>query len=105
MLDTGCVYSLGAMGDLCCLDATTGKPIWSKNLVKEYKVEEPAVWGYAASPLIDGDLLYTLAGGEGSAVVALNKETGKEVWKALTTEDVGYSPPMIYKAGGKRQVI
>jgi hypothetical protein len=55
--------------------------------------------------LLDGDLLYCLVGGEGSAVVAFDKDTGKGKWKALTTEEIGYSPPMIYEAGGKRQLI
>jgi outer membrane protein assembly factor BamB len=105
VVEKGRVYTLGTMGDLCCLDAANGKVIWSKNLVKEYKLKAVPVWGYAASLLLDGDLIYTLAGGKDSAVVALNKDTGKEVWKALTTEEVGYSPPMIYKAGGKRQLI
>jgi outer membrane protein assembly factor BamB len=100
----GRVYTLGAMGDLLCLDAVKGKVNWSKNLPKEYKTTHP-IWGYAASPLLDGDLLYSLVGGEGSAVVAFNKDTGKEVWRALTTEDICYSPPMIYEAGGKRQII
>ena len=99
------VYALGAMGELFCLEADTGKPIWSKNLVKEYKVESMPLWGYAAHLLIDGDLLYSLVGGEGSAVVAFDKKTGKEVWKALTTDDICYSPPMIFEAGGKRQLI
>jgi outer membrane protein assembly factor BamB len=100
----GRVYTLGAMGDLCCLDAVTGKVRWAKNVVKDYGAEPP-FWGCAAHPLLDGDLLYCLAGGAGSAVVALHKDTGKEVWKALTSEEVGYSPPMIYEAGGKRQLI
>jgi outer membrane protein assembly factor BamB len=99
------VYALGAMGDLFCLEADTGKPVWSKNLVKEYKIDPTPLWGFAAHLLIDGDLLYTLAGGEGSAVVAFNKKTGKEVWKALTTEEICYSPPMIFEAGGKRQLV
>ena len=98
------VYSLGAMGNLFCLDAVTGKVLWSKDLLKEYKTKIPP-WGYSASLLIDGDLLYSLVGGEGSAVVAFNKDTGKEVWRALTTTDVCYSPPMIYDLGGKRQLI
>jgi outer membrane protein assembly factor BamB len=99
------VYALGAMGDLCCLEADTGKPIWSKNLVKEYKVDPTPLWGYAAHPLVDGDLLYSLVGGEGSAVVAFDKKTGKEVWKALTADEICYSPPMIFEACGKRQLI
>jgi outer membrane protein assembly factor BamB len=100
----GRVYTLGAMGDLCCLGAATGKPKWSKNLPQEYKTQHP-VWGYAASLLLEGDLLYSLVGGEGSAVVAFNKDTGKEVWRALTSEDVCYSPPMIFQAGGKPQLV
>jgi outer membrane protein assembly factor BamB len=101
----GRVWTLGAMGDLLCLTADSGKVIWSKNLAKEYNVDSTPTWGYAASPLLDGDVLYCLAGGENSAIVALNKDTGKEIWKALKTDDVGYSPPMIYKAAGKRQLI
>jgi outer membrane protein assembly factor BamB len=104
LVHKGKVYALGAMGDLLCLDAKKGDVLWSKNLAKEYKAELP-VWGFAAHPLIDGDLLYCLVGGEGSAVVALNKDTGREAWKALTCEEVGYAPPMIYEAGGKRQLI
>jgi outer membrane protein assembly factor BamB len=101
----GRVYALGAMGDLFCLESATGKPVWSKNLMREYKLDSPPLWGFAGHPLLEGDLLYTLAGGEGSAVVALNKDTGKEVWKALKSDEVGYSPPMQVKAGGKKQLI
>lgn len=104
LVHQGWVYTLGAMGDLRVLDAVTGKVIWSKNVAQEFKVEAP-VWGYAAHPLIDGDLLYCLVGGEGSAVVAFRKDTGQEIWRALTSQEVGYSPPMIYEAGGKRQLI
>jgi outer membrane protein assembly factor BamB len=101
----GRVYTLGAMGDLYCLDAKTGKPIWHNNLMKSYGLDDPPVWGFAAHPLLDGDLLYTLAGGKGSAVVALNKDKGTEVWKALTSAEVGYSAPMLVTAGGKMQLL
>jgi outer membrane protein assembly factor BamB len=98
------VYTLGAMGDLLCLDASNGSVRWAKNLPREYKVDAP-VWGWAGHLLLDGDLIYSLVGGEGSAVVAFHKDTGKEAWRALTTAEIGYSAPMIYKAGGKRQLI
>lgn len=98
------VYSLGAMGDLACLATTDGKPRWEKNLAKTYDVEPP-VWGFAAHPLVEGELLICLAGGKGSAVVALDKKSGAEVWKSLDTEEVGYSPPMIYELGGRRQLV
>ena len=101
----GRVYTLGAMGDLRCRNAVTGTPRWSRRLMKDYRLDSPPVWGYAGHPLLDGDLLYCLVGGKGSAVVAFDKDNGKEVWKALTTEEIGYSPPMIYEIGGKRQLI
>jgi outer membrane protein assembly factor BamB len=99
------VYTLGAMGDLLCLDATRGKVVWARSFLKDYKLDGPPVWGWAAHPLLDGKLLYCLVGGPDRAVVAFNKDTGQEVWKALTTEEIGYSPPMLYEAGGKRQLI
>jgi PQQ-like domain len=92
------------MGDLCCLEAESGKPIWSKNIATEYGTEAP-IWGYAAHLLVDGGLLYSLVGGDGSAVVAFHKETGREAWRALTSTEVCYSPPMIYPLAGKRQLI
>jgi outer membrane protein assembly factor BamB len=98
------VYTLGAMGDLLCLNATNSAVLWSKNIATEYHTDPP-VWGYAAHPLIDGNRLICLVGGAGSAAVAFDKETGKEIWKALSSEEIGYSPPMIYEAGGKRQLI
>jgi outer membrane protein assembly factor BamB len=104
VVDAGKVYTLGAMGDLLCLDAATGKVHWSKNLLEDYKIRPP-LWGYAAHPLIDGDRLICLVGGKGSAVAAFDKNTGKELWHALTVKEVGYAPPVIVQAGGKRQLI
>jgi uncharacterized protein (TIGR03067 family) len=100
----GRVYALGAMGDLRCLDAKSGSVHWAINLARDYQVDPPA-WGWAAHPLLDGDLLYCLVGDPDSAVVAFHKATGKAVWKALSTEEVGYSPPTIIEAGGKRQLL
>ena len=104
VVENGRLYTLGAMGDLLCLDAASGKVHWSKKLTADYETEPP-VWGYASHLLVDGDLLYTLAGGEGSAVVALAKNTGEEVWRALSSKEVAYSPPMIYQLDGKRQLV
>ncbi len=100
----GKVYTLGAEGNLFCFNAETGKIAWEKELKKEYKTKS-ALWGYAAHPLVDGKNLVTLVGGEGSHVVAFNLETGKEVWKAGTQSEQGYSPVLITEAGGKRQMI
>jgi outer membrane protein assembly factor BamB len=105
LVHDGRVYTLGAMGDLRSLDAQTGRLCWSKNFMRDYQLDAPPVWGWAGHPLLEGDLLYCLVGGEGSGVVAFHKDTGKEAWKALTTAEIGYSPPMLVQAGGKRQLI
>lgn len=98
------VYFLGGEGNLSCIEIASGKVVWSKELKTEYKTTS-ALWGYAAHPLIDGNKLITLVGGEGSHVVAFDKLTGKEIWKSLTSKEQGYSPPTIIEAGGARQLI
>ncbi len=98
------VYFLGAEGALLCCEAATGKIVWKKDLKKDYGTKA-ALWGYAAHPLIDGKKLITLAGGEGSHVVALDKLTGAELWKAGSQSEQGYVPPSIIEAGGVRQLV
>jgi len=100
----GNVYILGAMGDLACLDAKTGKKAWSKNLPKDYNAKVP-MWGYAGHPLVEGNKLFTLAGGEGSIAVCLDTATGKEIWRALSAEQIGYCPPTMIQAGGVAQLL
>jgi outer membrane protein assembly factor BamB len=103
----GKVYSLGTMGDLRCNDAGKGKLLWQKNFHQEYDAPVP-MWGFAASPLLVGNKLICLVGGEGSLVVAFNKDTGREIWKALKPSDnlgLGYCPPTLIHAGGKDQLI
>jgi outer membrane protein assembly factor BamB len=109
IVDGDRVYTLGTMGHLLCLDTKNGDVIWSKDLRAEYKGSDRtslgAWWGFSASPVIDGDKLISLVGGEGSVVVAFDKKTGKELWRALSAGGTGYCPPMIYEQGGKRHLI
>ena len=55
------VYTLGAMGDLLCLDAATGQVVWQKNLVRDYGVEVP-LYGFASPPLVDAERLIAVVG-------------------------------------------
>jgi outer membrane protein assembly factor BamB len=106
VMHEGLVYALGAEGHLFCLSTDSGKVVWSHDLKKEYSTTAP-LWGYAAHPLIDGDNLLTLAGGEGTHIVALNRLTGQEVWRSTSSgaQGQGYCPPTIINHGGVRQLI
>ena len=103
-VSNGRVFCLGTEGDLHCLDAAKGNVLWRRNFVKEFGSKTPT-WGFSAHPLIDGNRVISLVGGEGSAVVAFDVKTGKEIWRALTTKDIAYCPPVIYEIGGIRQLI
>jgi outer membrane protein assembly factor BamB len=104
LVSDGKVYCLGAEGNLLCLDAATGKAIWSKDFKKDYGAKTP-LWGFAGHPLLDGQRLICLAAGDGTTALAFDKDTGKEIWRALTAKEPGYSSPIICEAGGKRQLI
>ena len=100
----GIVYVLGASGTLHALRAGGGQPVWSHDLRKEYGAEPPR-WGVATSPLVEGELLLVDVGGaDGSSIVAFDKKTGEEVWRAFD-DKAGYSTPIAVTVGGVRQVL
>ena len=103
LVHDGRAYSLGSMGHLFCLDAETGKVIWSKDGNKEYKIRMP-IWGIAASPLIEKDLLIVQIGGEGACVVAFDKRTGQEKWRSLD-DHASYSAPIVIEQAGRRVLV
>ncbi len=100
------VYVVGASGMLLCLKSGTGEVIWRKDYARDYGTQLP-VWGISGAPLVDGERLVVMAGGRPDAlVVALDKLTGKEVWRALAPgDDIGYAQPVLAHAGGIRQLI
>ncbi len=99
------VFTLGAMGDLLCLDAANGNVIWRRQLLKDFALTDPPTWGYAAHPLLDGRRLICTVGGSNSLVVAFDKDTGKELWRALTAREIGYAPPVLCDIDGRRELI
>ena len=100
------VYIVGGSGTLLCLNARTGDVIWRKDYVKDYRMQMPT-WGIASAPLVDGDRLIAIVGGQPDAkVIAFDKMTGKEIWRALPSDsEQGYSQPVIVAARGTRQLI
>lgn len=100
----GMVYTLGAEGDLVCLDLDGGQVHWQRQLAVDYKTKAP-IWGHTAVPLVVGNKLICLAGGEGSLVIALDRMTGKELWRSLSGDEIGYCPPALIEHAGKTQLI
>ena len=100
----GLAYALGAMGHLHCFDATTGDVIWKKDLNTEYNIEMP-IWGIASAPLVEGEHLIVQIGGTPEAcIVAFDRKTGEEKWRAVD-DTASYSAPIIITHAGQRVLI
>jgi outer membrane protein assembly factor BamB len=101
-VDNDRVYALTENGDLACLSASNGAPLWRKNILKEFGGSNPG-WHISESPLIDGDRVIVTPGGKGAGMVALDKMTGREVWRAKDLSDsAGYSSCIAADVGGVR---
>ena len=104
VINNGKAYSLGTMGNLFCFDAEKGNVIWQKDLNREYEIIMPT-WGISATPLITGDkVILQISGSNNACVIALDKNTGKEIWRNL--EDIAaYSAPIPIEKNGKKVVV
>lgn len=99
------VFALSQWGELVCLNATDGKELWRKDLVKDFSGTLPT-WGYAESPLVDGDNLVVTPGGQQGAILALNKKNGAVVWQGKEFTDAAhYSSLVPVEYGGVRQYV
>lgn len=100
VIDGGRVYTLGAEGTLHCLDLDTGKKRWAHRLNDEY--HPPAgFFGVGTTPLVEGNLVLVNVGAKGAGIVAFDRETGKEAWRA-TDDEASYSSPIAATVTGKR---
>ena len=99
------VYVLGATGLLWCLDVETGEVLWHRDYLAEFDASMPET-GTSSAPLVDGEQLIAVVGGEPDAlVVSFDKRTGRELWRALEVSGGSRAAPIIYEAGGVRQLI
>ena len=104
-VDDDRVYALTENGDLACLRSRDGSPVWRKNILKEFGGSNPG-WLISESPLVDGDRLIVTPGGSGAGMVALDKMTGKEIWRAKDiSEEAGYSSAIAADVGGVRTIM
>jgi len=105
-LDGKMLYALGGSGNLACVDLETHDVVWRRNILEDYDASNIR-WGISESVLIDGDRLICTPGGSVATIVALDKHTGKEIWKSLVEgEDrAGYSSAVVATIGDVRQYI
>jgi outer membrane protein assembly factor BamB len=102
-IDGDKIYALGGNGDLSCLDAKTGKVVWTQNVLQKFGGSNPR-WGLSESPLVMGEKLLVNAGGENASIVALNKNDGTVIWKSQS-DRAGYSSAIPMKVGNQTQVV
>lgn len=99
------VYVSSGYGDLACVDANSGKIIWSLKASEDFKGTY-GPWGIAENLLIDGDKLYYTPGGTETTTIALNKNTGELVWKSVSINDgPAYVSPILIDYSGKKIIV
>ena len=111
-VDGDMVYALGTAGDLVALEAATGKERWRKSLPGDFGGKMMSMWTWSESPLVDGDRVVVTPGGSGALLVALDKRTGKEIWRTAAgdlgpkgKDGAAYSSIVISNGGGVKQYV
>jgi outer membrane protein assembly factor BamB len=111
-VDGDAVYAIGTEGDLLCADAATGKERWRKSLPRDFGGRMMSMWKFSESPLVDGDRVVFTPGGSAAFLVALDKRTGRELWRTAAPpagprgrEGAGYSSIVVSNGAGVRQYV
>ena len=105
VIDGDRVYTVGAQGQLHCLDLRTGKLVWHRDIAAEYKVPQD-FFGTASTPLVeDTSLVLNIGAPGGPCVVALDKTTGREVWRAGKEWGPSYASPVPALVHGRRTIF
>ncbi|HEX5104423.1 MAG TPA: PQQ-binding-like beta-propeller repeat protein [Pirellulaceae bacterium] len=105
------VYAIASSGKIVCLNAADGSEVWSKDFKSEWGGRMMSGWGFSESPLVDGDWVLCTPGGAEAMIVALDKLTGKEIWRCKAPafgpgkEGAGYSSIVISNACGVKQYV
>jgi outer membrane protein assembly factor BamB len=108
----GKVYTLGAVGDLHCIDGESGNVLWKRNIITDNGAVVPK-WGVTSSPLLapskKGDIVVVIAGvdprnNQKKSLAAYASETGEPVW-ASGSHPAGYSSPVLAELDGVRQIV
>jgi outer membrane protein assembly factor BamB len=111
-IDGALLYAVGTEGDLVCLDTSTGKEVWRRSLPNDFGGRMMSDWKFSESPLVDGDRVIVTPGAREATLVALDKKTGKDVWRTATPDlgekgrdGAAYSSVVISNGGGVKQYV
>jgi outer membrane protein assembly factor BamB len=106
------LYAVTTGGDVVCLETATGRERWRRSMTRDFGGRMMSQWMFAESPLVDGDRLLVTPGASNAAIVALDKRTGKDIWRAAVprigsngADGAGYSSIVISNGGGVKQYI
>ena len=104
-VDGNNVYTCGPYGDLYCIDINTHKPLWHKNVWKDFGGDQIPTWAITQCPLIYGNLLILASQAPKAGVVAYEKLTGNIKWTTPSLGSVGYVSPSIVKVSGQDHLV
>ncbi len=104
-IDGDRIYTVGPFGDLYSVDINTKKPVWSKNIWKDFGGGEIPKWAITQCPLIYNDLLILASQAPDAGVVAYDKKNGNIKWKTASLGGVGYVSPTLVAIDGEDQVV
>ncbi|HUG53491.1 MAG TPA: PQQ-binding-like beta-propeller repeat protein [Vicinamibacteria bacterium] len=111
-VDGDLVFAIGTDGDLVCLEAATGRERWRRSLPRDFGGSVMSGWKFSESPLVDGARLVFTPGARDAALVAVDKRTGRTIWKAALPElgpqgrdGAGYSSIVVSEGAGTRQYV
>src|SRR5512133_1918963 len=103
-VDGNYVYACGAIGDLFCIDITTHKLAWNKNIWTGFGGKELPIWAISQCPLVYGNMVIVSSHALEAGVVAFNKLTGDIIWKTPNLGNETYVSPSIIKISGEDQI-
>lgn len=112
-LSSGRVYHENAHGRVVCLEAATGRELWSLDVLKQFRGSN-ITWGMSENLLVDEHAVYVTAGGEEALLVALNKTNGAVLWKTpplhdstgeKKVENASYVSPILIQLGNRRLIV
>jgi outer membrane protein assembly factor BamB len=105
-VDGDFVYALGSNGDLICVRGANGEKVWSLSLKKDLEGQVGHGWGHCESILVDNGKVVCTPGGKKGTLAALDKKTGKLLWRSKDLEDTASASSIIIgEVAGKRHYV